>query len=240
MKIKNAFLFIGLPALINLIFIAMYFVGNKTLQQWMAPTIPWLDENSWREFGVLEQLQNLYLLTILGLFISAVFIRDHVLERVFFACGVLFFVFLFLEEIDYGLHFYEYLRGEKTGIKVRNWHNKQTGGKQNVRYLKKAADIMMVIWFILVPLLKSKINNVWILALAPSKWFIGTFITAVMMSNLAHYLEDAGYSFINGETGNLVGNMTEFREASNYYLYLLYAIQLFKTRFDFLTTDNAG
>ena len=53
-----------------------------------------------------------------------------------------------------------------------------------------------------------------------------------MMSNLAHFLEDNSFGMIAGVQGNLAGNVSEFREASNYYLYLLYVMQLFKTQGD--------
>lgn len=231
MKAKNIFLFILFPTLVNLLFISLYYSGIKPAQQLIAPTINWLSSDSWRELGMLEQLQNIYLLTILFMFGLAFIKRKVIAEKIFFLVANFFILFLFLEEIDYGLHFYELIIGEYSGIEERNWHNQKTGTKQNVRYLKKMADIMMLIWFVIIPLCKPKIKNRFLLNIIPSRWFIGTFITAIVMSDFAHFLEDKNFGIIDGIQGNLAGNVSEFREASNYYLYLLYTLQLIKTPF---------
>ncbi len=238
MLCKKFFIFVGIPLTFNLLYIALYYSGMSALQQIVAPTMPSLPKDSWREFGILEQTQNLFLLAIVFLFAYAIYLHQSLMDKLFFFFGFAFILFLLLEEIDYGLHFYEYLTNTHTGFKQRNWHNQETGGKQNVRYLKKAADIVMVIWFIVLPFFKTKIKIGFIQNLLPSRWFAATFITAVLMSNLAHYMEENQFGYIDGVLGNLAGNISEYREASNYYLYLLYAIQLFKTHPVFMRHSN--
>jgi len=227
---KSIFIFILLPACINLLCIALYFSGIEFAQQLVAPTISWLPQDSWREMGILEQLQNIYLLAMLLLFITAAINRTELIEKIFFVVATVFTLFLLLEEMDYGLHYYELITGEHSGIEVRNWHNEETNNKQNVRYLKRISDIMMATWFVILPLFNNKIKNELINSIIPSRWFIGTFFTAIIMGKLAHFFQDNDFGIINGIQGNLDGNITEYREASNYYLYLLYAIQLSKTR----------
>lgn len=234
MKIKKIILFVGIPIFINLLLIGLYFSGIESAQQLVAPTISWLQSNSWREFGILEQLQNIYLLAIIIIFIIAVLKKPLILEKVFFLSGALIFLVLFLEEIDYGIHFYEYFTGQASSIEVRNWHNQISSGKQNVSYLKKIVDLIMVIWFVLIPIFSYKIKYVPIKYIVPSRWFIIGFIIVFVFSRLAHFLDGMEWDVINGVEGNLAGNISEFREANTYYLYLLYAIQLFNTKFNFL------
>jgi len=227
MNTKQLVKFILIPASINLLCIALYFSGIKFAQQIVAPTVPWLLENSWREFGLLELLQNVVLLAILFLLLRAIKSHTLVLEKVFFALASSVVLFIFLEEIDYGLHFYELISGEHSERVIRNWHNEETNNKQNVRYLQKAANVLMAIWFVVLPLFKNKINNPFFRSFIPSRWFIGTFLVGVLISQLAHFLSKNDFAIIEGIQGNLKGNTTsEFRELNNYYLYLLYTIQL--------------
>lgn len=106
---KNIILFVITPLLFNAVFIGFYFSGNLFLQHLIAPEMPTMAPNSWREFGLVEQTQNLLLLIITLLLFKEIFNRSLILEKIIFALGFIVFSFLLLEEIDYGLHFYEYL-----------------------------------------------------------------------------------------------------------------------------------
>lgn len=234
---KPLFYFIIIPVFINLVCIGLYFSGIEFAQQIIAPTIAWLPNDSWREFGLLEQLQNFYLLIMLAILLIAVINRTRLIEKLFFGLITAVILFIFLEEIDYGLHFYEFFNEEYSGIKVRNWHNQETDNKQNVSSLKKVADIIMVIWFVILPLFKNKINNGLIKSMIPSCWFISAFIITIIMTKSAHFLDHNDYSIIDGVPGNLSGNISEFKEANNYYLFLLYVIQLVKIK-SFTTSES--
>ena len=241
MKKNKIILFAAIPILTNLLFIGLYFSGIEYAQQIVAPTIDWLSSNSWREFGILEQLQNIYLLTIIIIFVIGIFKKTLMFKRILFISGFLVILFIFLEEIDYGIHFYDFFIGHSSAIDVRNWHNQETftSGKQNVAYLKQIIDFIMIIWFVLLPIFSYKISYSPIKKLIPSPWFIIGFIISFLCSRFAHFLQDMGWDVINSISGNLHNNISEFRETTNYYLYMLYVIQLFNTNFNY-TNSHMG
>ena len=93
-----------LPLLIMLPCIYIYFFNPFGLSWLIAPVIN-------REFGVIENLQ---LALLAGIFLFAVKgFRRKKLKAEKYAYMLLgtAAVFCFLEEIDYGLHYYEYLAG---------------------------------------------------------------------------------------------------------------------------------
>ena len=208
--------------------IGLYFSGVHSLQQIVAPTISGLSPNSWREFGLLEMLQNICLLSVIGILSLAAYNKKGTVDGLLFFLGVLAFVFLFLEEIDYGIHFYELFVGEDSGVTVRNWHNQETDGEQNVKSFKKLIDGVMFLVFIVLPLVKNKIPIPFIRNIAPSRWFIAGFAAIILGAQIAHLLDDHGMGMIEGTEGNLWGNISEFRELGTYYFYVLYALQLRK------------
>jgi len=220
--------FVFIPLLFNLILIGCYFSGIDFLQQIIAPTVEGLASNAWREFGLLEQLQNLLLLAVVVILALSTKNMNSVLDRALLIGATLAFLFLFLEEIDYGIHYYELFIGENTGIEVRNWHNQKTNGEQNVKKLKQLVDVLMFLLFIVLPLVKNKISVPFIQNIAPSRWFIAGFAVSLSCSNFAHFLDDQGLGIIAMQEGNLTGNISEFRELSNYYFFMLYALQLHK------------
>jgi hypothetical protein len=229
---KKFVLFVVLPVSANLILMGLYFSGNQFAQYLVAPQFDWLHHRSWREFGLLEQMQNAFLLTIVFLFAVEVFKRPSVLEKSFFLCGSLVMLLLLLEELDYGIHFYEFFNGQESTIEVkqRNWHNRDISGRSINGRLKKISSLLMIIWFMVFPLLSSKVNFKGLSNIIPSRWFVVTFALVILFSSLAHYLDGLGLANINGVAGGLEGNISEFRETTTYYLYLLYAIQLITTK----------
>ena len=225
----NLRLFVLLPILFNTLFIGFYFSGSFALQQLISPIMPDMLGASWREFGMVEQTQNILLLITAGLLLKESIARTHVCEKIILASGFIVFLFVFLEEIDYGAHFYEYFFGE-TGTTFRNWHNqKDEGGDQNIKKLRQITDSTILLVFIVLPLLKSTDLVRPIKHLIPSRWFIAGFAIAVIASKIAHGLEDYGFDVINGVAGGLTNNISEFRETSCYYFFMLYALFLIKT-----------
>ena len=224
-------LFVVIPVCLNLLVLGLYYSGYQFAQYLISPQIEWLHHRSWREFGMLEQLQNIYLLTIVILFGVAVVNRQLLLERVFFLCGALVMLFLLLEEIDYGIHFYEYYIGHESDIQVksRNWHNNEISGESITGHLKQVTGFAMILWFLIFPLISGRVKFATLERIIPSRWFVVGFGLSLLFSSLAHYLDDHGLDIINGVAGSLKGNVSEFRETNTYYLYMLYAMQLFAT-----------
>lgn len=224
-------LFLVVPACFNLLLVSLYYSGHPGLQYLVAPQIDWLHHRSWREFGLLEMLQNLLLLAIVVLFAIAAMRRCNWLEKLFYFIGALLMLFLLLEEIDYGIHYYEFLTGKQVAIdgQYRNIHNLQIDGRSLGGRLKKVANVVTIVWFILVPILAGRANLGPLQRLVPRRWFILGFAVSLLFSSLAHHLDQLGLDVIDGVEGALKHNVSEFREASTYYLYFLYALQLFAT-----------
>ena len=153
--------------------------------------------------------------------------------KVFFGLGVAAFVFLFLEELDYGLHFYKFFSGDLASTPYFSWHNQwDDSGNENGTRLKRANDAINLLWFVVVPLLlnwvkNEKIKITFFYKIIPNIWFPIGFFLAFVCSKGAHQLDDMGLGIINGVNGNLNQTIAEFRETSIYYLYFLYAIQLY-------------
>ena len=203
------------------------------MQQIIAPDLEGMMPSQRREFGLLEMIQNGLLLAIVILLAIQVWQRKQLLEKLIFAIGLGALGFLFLEEIDYGLHFYEFLTGNEAGVEKRNWHNQWDGDLENATRLKRLNDALFLLWFVLVPLLvmiKPLGRIAARIPVIPSRWFLAGFIIALLCSSLAHALDDAGFGVINGQDGNLAKTIAEFRETSIYYLYLLYVLQLARSR----------
>ena len=220
-----------LPGVLSLLLMGMYFSGNVWLQNIVAPTMDNMPLFSAREFGALELLQNFFLLCIVFYSIRCLGAADEGLVKLVALALIVVAVFTLLEEIDYGAHFIEYFTGEHGSLAQetwnRNWHNKiNSSGVQNVSYVKLAANIGILTGFVLAPLLLSNVRNRTIRILVPSRWMIATVVLIVLLSFLAHYLEDAGYSMIGEKPGNLLKNVSEFRELNMYYLVLLYTATL--------------
>ena len=231
---KKANLYIWVLILFNAFFIGCYFSGVTFLQQLIAPTIDKANFSfkQMREFGILEMTQNVLLLYICYVLLREMVQRRELLEKLFFGIGSAIFVFLFLEELDYGLHIYKFFTGELGDVQYFSWHNQWEDGVEKATTMKKVADLVIGVWFVIIPLLlsipilsslKERI------AITPSRWFIISLILAVVCSKIAHSLDDNGFGVINGVQGNLYKTIAEFRETSLYYLFLLYAIQLKQT-----------
>lgn len=217
----------------NAVFIGFYFSGIYSLQQLIAPTIDVLQPHQWREFGLPEIFQHILLIASVFVLARTALSRTDWSEKILLLIGAALFIVLLLEELDYGLHYYQFITGDTSGINSLNWHNKHTEGVENATILKRINDLGIIIWFILIPLL-SLIKPIGRLLsripLIPSFWYLAGFIVALICSKFAHYLDDAGHALINGVPGNLSQSIAEFRETSVYYLYFLYILDVARTK----------
>ena len=143
-----------IPCAINLIMVGMYFSGVPLLQFIMAPDLgpSVLDR---QEFGLLANLQNVYLVCMAGIGIAAIIKKPLPLEKLAGVILMVFAIFVFLEEIDYGLHWIDLYKStppEEIITEQRNWHNE--GERTSV--MKDLVTGATVIIFVLGPLLLRK------------------------------------------------------------------------------------
>jgi hypothetical protein len=220
-----------LPAGLSLALMGLYFSGSVRLQAIVAPAVDGLHPFSWREFGALEQLQNLALLAIVALLVASARQAAGGMLRTLLAVLAALFAFVLLEEVDYGRHFVEYLSGEVGPLSPEHWnrnvHNRVTAqGVQYASYMRLGANVLVAAGFVMAPLLLHRSRRPLMRLLLPSRWMIPTVVLTVLLSWLAHALDDAGLAVIDGVPGNLEKNVSEFRELNIYYLFLLYAVEL--------------
>ncbi len=211
---RDAWVFVLLPLGVSAGLIFGYFSGVEWLQNLVAP--------GWnREFGLLESLQHLLLLGCVVL--AALLARGERrgIWRIGFALVALGSLFVFLEELDYGLHYYEALAGvpEAERASVRGLHNLRTsGGSEIATLIKRASDAAMILLFVLLPFIGPRLRLGSLGALIPRRPFALLMIVALCISNFAHYLDDAGWPH-NSSLGSAMG---EFRELLVYYVAFLY------------------
>ena len=216
--IKKLLVYLIVPSGISLIFVWGYFSGDFQIQELVAP---WIN----REYGLLENLQNLCLLAVMVLAVYGLIRKRLVFERVMLVCVLAGTLFLFMEEIDYGRHHYRYLIGDPIDNRIKDveadssdWNLHNLG---NVNQLfKHTLDIGLIVFFIIFPLVTWKSTKQMIHYLRPDPWFILTMVTMIAVSRYAKVLNKAGL----GMDGALQGNTAEFREIIVYYVFLVYLI----------------
>ncbi len=199
-----------LPTLVSTGLVLAYFSGIEPLSNLVAPRLN-------RELGLLEHLQSaLLLITAAG---GAVGFRraGHGVEKTVSALVAAGAAFLLLEEVDFGLHYWEYVFGE-TGVANLNVHNQ--GG--NLPVIKKASDALVIILFVLVPLAAWRLSDPRLTYFVPQRMIAITVLAGFAVSQFAHMLEDAGFH----PNGPLTLNVSEFRETFTYYAFMLFGLDL--------------
>lgn len=189
--------------------ILLFFSGNRILQDFVAPSFS-------REFGALENLQNVLLIAMVVLAARAAFRKPSRVDRTAFVIIAVMASFVFLEEIDYGLNYWEALTGTlpEHQAQVRNIHNISNYTK----WIKHIVDLGFFLLFALAPLAAIRMRNPYLRYLAPSPWAIATLVIMVVLSKWAYHLNASGLN----TSGALRSNISEFRELLIYYLSLVY------------------
>lgn len=198
--------------------IGLYYSGNDFLVDLVTPRVSNLGEqyavNGHRELGMLENTQHLLLLLIVIILVRAYRGSSFAIQKAGFVLAAAGVTFILLEELDYGVHYLELLLGEEVYQGNFNLHNQ---GK-NTSVLKSVADLLAVIWFVILPLVSQRIRNPWLNYIAAPPMVVLTVISGLLLSQLAHYCDDIGMAI----RPSLSSNISEFREMFTYYLWVLY------------------
>jgi len=201
---RKLLVYLIVPAAVSLALTAMYFSGNIVLQRIVCPKLPPLSPDAWREFGLLEGLQNVVLLALAGVACAGALRKRHALERAAWAGLAVCTLFVFAEEIDYGAHLGAYFFGgtEFNWFQpMREWPPELVGRIDlmaqpvNVhnqpgvnKVFKKAGDLLIGGVFVLLPLLAMRFRNKWLQYAAPDRYAILTVIAIVLLRSLTHAL----------------------------------------------------
>lgn len=220
MNVRKFLVYFIMPVVLTGVLILMYFSGVEVLQQIIAPTFRGINPDTAREMGLLETIEHLLIFGIITVPLIGFFRKPTRLEKAACAGIALFSVFVLLEEIDYGLHYYEFARGVTwaESAQVRNWHNQ--GNRTDV--IKRAVDVGMVLFFLVAPLVLANSHNRWLRYLTPDRYSILTLVAMVLLRTLAHEL--ANRSTV--PRGSINQNLSEFRELVIFYLSLVYLIEV--------------
>jgi hypothetical protein len=218
---KKLAIYLFVPSVMSLALIGAYFSGVHWLQQIVCPRFDKvLYVNSAREFGLLENLQNVFLIAITVIAGLGVRRKKRTIEKAALILLALFTIFVFLEEIDYGLHYVELAKGVKPleQAEVRNVHNR---GDIN-KFMKKGSNIGLALFFVVMPLAFAKSRVPLLRYLAADRYAILTMVAMMLLSALAHALQDRGF----GAGGSIGKNISEFRELGIYYLSMVYCFDV--------------
>lgn len=212
------------PLALVLPMVFMYFSGIEILQLIISPRFEGLYGNSNRELGLLENTQNVVLIVIIVLLARGLYFHKPWWLRVPIAIAIVGAAFVFLEEIDYGLHYKEFFTGvsAEEAVAKRNWHNVDD---RTIR-TKQVVDALSILWFIIAPFALSKSKHWLVRVVLPDKYAALTLVAAFITRSLAHGLDDAGFE----GSGTMGKNLSEFRELVTYYLGAVYIFDLSERR----------
>jgi hypothetical protein len=230
---RHIYYWIG-PAIVGGLLVGLYFSGIPWMQSFVAPEIN-------REFGALESLEHLLLLAITLMAIQGIRRKPTLKEKWALTFGAVGSFFLLLEEIDYGIHYLEYFRGELFEGK-RNLHNFVLNpyGLDFDAVVSPIVYVVLGVFFCVLPLIIMKdaqpfwsylkIEPVmarlsarpWLRYITPEPYSIGTIAAMVLVVQVAFFLDKIDVH----SNHELKGNISEFGELFVHYLLLLYVVEM--------------
>ena len=217
---------------------------NKHLYYWIAPTILLIScvlvyyfnflnlgfiisPEYNREFGLIENIQLITIIATIWVAFKSFIKREIKLIKYFFLGVSLFSIFIFLEEMDYGLHFIEYFSGiahqkSTAHTEIRNIHNQGN----LLPYITKFVYISFALVIIVIPLIASRIKNLnkYIKWLIPSTNLAYSLVAMFILSQFTLFVEGN----VTYELTSLENNLSEFEEVFIYYIAFLYIFELSK------------
>lgn len=226
LKHRKHFFYWILPLIVIVGLIFANYSGIELLQTITSPKIN-------REFGIIENLQLLVILGIITTVFSAFKKSTHWLETTAISLLFIFFIIAFLEEIDYGIHYYEYFF--KDGIEdkshIRNIHN-QPGHNH---FIRQVMYVFYISFFVALPLVKYITKNKYLRYISAETMIISTFAVYVIAGQLARKLPRLGFE-VNESLRN---NHQEFEELIAYYMILLFMYEIIRHKVNpFLKADK--
>lgn len=213
------------PLLAGILLVFMNYSGIRWATELISPDVN-------REFGLLENLQLLLIAATFTYSVKAIRLKNFWLEKWAYVVLSLFFVVLFLEEIDYGIHYYEYfIKGvvEDKSI-VRNFHNQ---GDNNY-YLRQASYAVMVFLFVVLPFFRNKIKSSFLHHFSASFMIIYSFSVYLFIGQLSRWMPKLGMPV----NESLRGNHQEFEELVLYFIILLFVYEIAIVKKSLFTTSG--
>lgn len=222
-KLRVLFYYFFIPVFLFTVFSVLYITGGDEVREVIAPQFN-------REFGVLENMQNLMLIAAIGYSIFIYFRMDIItkLERmVILGLGFLGLLIL-LEETDYGMHFYDFLMGRPIfsssirfrGMYLRNLHN-ISFLIEIFRFFK--GTLFWCAFCLFVFFFKNKQE----FSLIPKKWIIFPILFACFLPPILFFFKIDG---LNPERYHRSQMISELNEMLLYYTFFLYLYEFKKMK----------
>jgi hypothetical protein len=195
--------------------LALYFSGVPWLQNLASPAHQ-------REFGLIENLQNLFILGMVILCLRTARIETGTLWRILWFGAAIMAIGILMEEIDWGNHYYTALTGKSLTEKENfNIHNQSA----LTDWLKRGVDLTFLFGFVVLPLFANRFPPK-IRLFIPLLYSALPLLIGFGVSQGAHAMEDAGWP--NNQSLNK--NISEFREMFTYWVVLLYLWEVSRRR----------
>ena len=207
--------YLVVPLALGAALVGLYFSGIPALQDLAAPAHQ-------REYGLVENLQNLLLVLIAVRALRAAGREASIRLRLGGRLLAAFAAAVLLEEIDWGHHYYVSATGNRLPPGEHfNIHNQ--GNTTN--WIKLVVDSSFVLAFVVLPFVAGRLPER-VRAWVPSRFSVLTAVVGVATSRTAHALEDAGVA----NNGALHSNISEFREVFVYWIAWLYLGEIARRR----------
>ena len=214
MTLKEHLVYYILPIMVSWTLAFIYFAGPRWMQDLVAHSYN-------REFGLLENLENLLLLLIIIISFTLLRRSGNGAMKIIYMLCLLASVFMLLEEIDYGYHFWNYFNGirPQDDLVIHNIHNQ---GKNTIKILMWVCYAIILLFIMIMPHLKKDRLPVWIMNLIPSIKLHFTVLSIPLISRIPHILNN-----MNFETNqSLYHNLSEFEELAIYYVFFLFFYEM--------------
>ena len=238
-----------IPFILGVVPPLMYFSGHLVLQRLVCPKLPPLNPDAYREFGLVENLQNVLLLAIIVIFLAGCCRARMPRFRAVFGVLAAFSIFILLEEVDYGTHWYAFWTAPahvgwftpasapefqallaQTDFRAEPFNIHNRGELTDL--IKGCVSALMLGLFVVAPLCADRIRIPWLRRVVPDRFIIVTigvmvlarFITrslGALDESLLASAQAAGQS--GREAGAMGNNLSEFREVLTYYVFLVYS-----------------
>jgi len=221
----------GAPFAGLLVSLMLYFSGDPTLAGLVAPALNW-------EWGIIENLQALLVLLMCGLAVKGAIRANDGLIRAGFLFLIIFSVFVFVEEIDYGAHYRHFFTGQKESYldSLTGTYNLHNQGN-NAKLFKRPVYGLICLIFLVSPYIGRLNSRNPLRRLVESNRYFPIIVPLPRMALLVGVLIFADlvpravvFSGLR-EDGGFGVNIGEFSELIMYYLFYRY-LALIRTRTD--------
>ena len=212
----------GIPFVVLGAMVAMYYSDATLLRRIVSPDLSWMPLDSQREFGLLENLQNVVLLALAVVAIAGLRRKRLFAERL--TLWILLFgsIFMLLEETDYGLQ-YALLSpsGEAVHDEMAGYYNIHRIGYTQI-VLQHIARFGLLTFFGAFAIVFARSRVPVLRYIAPDRFSV----LAILLVTAVQELVWSVSAEVPITHGSLSGNEIEFAELGIYYLALLYGIDM--------------